>query len=98
MWLDAVARRTHPPMSRRSASGARPCRREFGLRVALPQPSGEDRNDGEADDEDADAHEDLDAAFLGLVANVPGGGEKQYQGEGVQAVHEPVPLLGLCER
>jgi len=36
-------------------------------------------NDGEADDENADAHEDLDAAFLGLVANVPRGGEKQYR-------------------
>src|SRR5512132_1792607 len=80
------------PMSRRSASGAQPSRREFGLWVALLQPSGERRNDGKADDEDADAHEDLDAAFLGLVANLPRGGEKQHHGERVQAVHEPVAL------
>jgi hypothetical protein len=70
----------------------RPSRRELGLWVALPQPWGEHRNDGEADDEEADANEDLDAAFLGLVANVPGGGENQHQGERVQAVHEPVAL------
>jgi hypothetical protein len=54
-------------------------------------------DDGKADDEDADAHEDLDAAFLGLEANVPRSGEKQHHGERVQAVHEPVSL-GLCER
>jgi len=30
--------------------------REFGLWVALPQPSAERMNDGQADDEDADAY------------------------------------------
>jgi hypothetical protein len=51
---------------------------EFGLRVALCHPCGESVNDRQADDEEANAHEDLKAAFLGLKANVPGGGEKKH--------------------
>ena len=54
-------------------------------------------NDEQANDEEPDAHEDLDAAFLCLVANLAGGGEKEHERERVQAVHEPV-LLGLRER
>jgi hypothetical protein len=54
-------------------------------------------NDAQTDDEKADAHEDLDAAFLCLVANFAGGGEKEHERERVQAVHEPV-RLGLRER
>ena len=54
-------------------------------------------NDGQTDDEKANASEDLKAAFLCLEANLAGGGKKQHERERVQAVHEPVGL-GLRQR
>jgi hypothetical protein len=39
--------------------------------VALCHPCAESVNDRQADDEKANAYEDLKAAFLGLKANVP---------------------------
>jgi hypothetical protein len=51
----------------------------------------------QTDDQEPNADQDLDAAFLGLEANLAGASKQQHQREGDQAIHEPV-RLGLGER
>jgi hypothetical protein len=63
---------------------SRQCR--FGLWVTRGHPSAEDLNDEQTNDQNADAHEDLKAAFLSLEANLAGGGKREHEGERVQAV------------
>src|SRR5262245_24539377 len=73
------------------------CRREYGLWVAFGEPGAQRVNDEEAYDEESDARENLDAAFLRFEAHLTGGSQQEHERERVQAVHEPV-RLGLCER
>jgi hypothetical protein len=54
-------------------------------------------NDEQADDEQADADEDLKATFLCFEGDLTGGGEQEDERERVEAVHGPV-RLGLRER
>ena len=49
-------------------------------------------NDEQANDEQADADEDLEAAFLCFEGDLTRGGEQEDERERVEAVHEPVRL------
>ena len=49
-------------------------------------------DDGQSDDEQADADEDLDAAFLSLVADPAGCRQQEHERERVEAIHQPVGL------
>ena len=49
--------------------------------------------DGQADDENADAREDFETAMLRLGADLAGRSEDQNQAERVEAVLEPVRLV-----
>ena len=64
--------RHRPPVGAgvRSGRGGR-----FGLRVAVFQPTAERMDDGQADDEQTDADEDLEAAFFCLEPNFARSGE-----------------------
>ena len=70
--IDQTRSGHRPPLGAGVRSG---CDGRFGLRVAVFQPTAERMDDGQADDEQTDADEDLDAAFFCLEPNFARSGE-----------------------
>src|SRR6478752_10644751 len=70
---------------------------EFRLWVPFGQPVAESVHDGQSNDENADADEDLRSAMCCLGANLTGRGKSENDGERPKGVVEPVFLV-LPER